>query len=401
MVTFLYINVKTAALLALLGAGAAGLALAAEAVGLPGARTAAAVGAAVTLGGERVDGRLAGAGAAITFESSKGAVPLPDIAGITYGAWRGQAPLVAGIIAADGTILRGAVRVEKSGDVAVASARLGELKTPISKVAEVHFECRGAFPKDAGPGILLKNGDFVSSEALEIAATAVRSKSALGNIEVPVERVAAVRLIRRSRGADALPAPEAVLVLDNGDALVGRLAAAAVDAIKFSTAFGEVTVPLAFVREVDFPARMAYVSDLEAAVSTRGFAPEGATYFLADRSPDGALRSSGVVYRKGLFTRAGTAVVVRLPRGADTLVFTPGIADGADPPQGRFAVEAAAREIWSAAIDEGSTPGPVALKVAGMDSVTLFYASKPEGLIGSAGVWGDAFVTVRGAGESR
>jgi hypothetical protein len=127
--------------------------------------------------------------------------------------------------------------------------------------------------------------------------------------------------------------------------------------------------------------------------STRGFAPEGVEYCLKDAGPAGPLESSGVIYRKGLFTRAGAAVKVKLPKGAATLVFTPGIASQSSPAAGVFSVEIAGKAIWAA--KSGDVRGKaVSVPVAGAAEATLTFESSPPGVIGAGGVWGDALVTL-------
>jgi hypothetical protein len=129
-------------------------------------------------------------------------------------------------------------------------------------------------------------------------------------------------------------------------------------------------------------------------VKTQGFAPEGAEYVSADADPSGGvLRSATARYRKGLFTRAGAAVTVQLPADAKVLHFVPEIAAGSNPPAGRFAVLVAGKEIWSKAVTADAKPEPANVSLSGAEAVTLVYISNPEGLIGSVGVWGDAFVT--------
>ena len=345
---------------------------------------------AFTVSLRSVQGTLTGKGAAVNFAGESGHVALADLARVRMGECGEAAPLVSGVVARDGSVLRGSVTLADGGLVKVASARLGQVSVPLADALEIHFESRREFPNAAGAGVLFLNGDFVPVNSMTVGPASVKLVSLLGELEVPLERVAALRLAVPDGGRRGA---EASVVLDNGDVVNGSLAEAG-ETFKVATAFGEVAVARPSVSAVDFPARMAYISGLPESVSARGFAPEGIAYVMRDAALDGALRSPRGSYRKGLWTRAGAAVRVELPAGARALFFVPAIARGAKPAAGRFAIEAGGREIWSAALDAETPDAPVAVELEGAASVTFLYESRPAGLIGSAGVWGDAFVTI-------
>jgi len=347
---------------------------------------------ATLVDGNTAAGTLSMEGQTVRFVGSVGEVPMSQIARVTFHEFHECAPLVAGVVSRDGSVVHGKIRVRDDGSVEVTSARLGTLALKASDIAEAHFECRGAMPAGAGRGALLRNGDFVAAESITLSANAAKMKTSLGDVELPLERVAAVRLAAANAAG-----VEAAAVLENGDTLDGRLTAASAEKVTIDTALGRVAAPTDAMLELCFPARMAYVSDLEMSVKTQGFAPEGPEYARLDCDCGSTvLKSVTASYRKGLFTRAGAVVTVKLPAGAAQLHFVPEIASGAKPAAGRFAVLADGKEIWAKALDASTKAEAVTVSVAGVREVAFVYVSAPEGLIGSAGVWGDVFVMIAG-----
>jgi hypothetical protein len=347
---------------------------------------------ATLVDGTIVEGTFSMEGQGIRFAGASGDIPLSQIARVTFHEFHECAPLVAGVVSRDGSVAHGKVRVKDDGSVEVASARLGVLALKAADVAEAHFECRAAMPGGAARGALLRNGDFVAADSITLSPKAARMKTSLGDVELPLERVAAVRLAAPGAGG-----AEAAAVLENGDALNGRLAAVSGEKVTVESGFGQIGVGTDALLEVGFPARMAYISDLEMSVKRQGFAPEGPEYAKGDCNCGGAvLKSATMSYRKGLFTRAGAVVTVKLPAGADALHFVSEIASGAKPAAGRFSVLAGGKEVWAKPMDASAKAEAVTVSVAGAREVAFVYVSTPEGLIGSAGVWGDAFVTIVG-----
>ena len=373
MATFRCISAELAAILTLLAAAAA-----------PAAD-------ALTVDGTTARGELAGDGPAISLASAGGAVPLREIARIRLRPSGEIVAMASGVVTSDGSTLRGSVSVGANGAVTVVSPRFGAIAFPPDSLSLLCIDSRAPLGS-AEEGVLFRNGDFLAAETLTLGATSVQTESALGKISVPLDRVAAVRLGPPPRVAAP---PEAIVVLDNGDTLNCSLAAAG-GRMTLETPFGRLAVEERFVSEIVFPARGAYVSDLALDVSTRGFAPDGMKYASFDAGLNGALKGRFAYYRKGFATRAGAAVEAALPAGARSLVFTPDIPAEAAPPAGRFSIERDGREIWALELEAGTTPAQVSLDVSGARRVVFVYQSKPEGLVGSAGVWGDAFVTFDG-----
>lgn len=347
---------------------------------------------AVTVDGKRLEGALKGDGANVAFSSASGATPLSQIARVTYQPPLEPAQLVSGVKARDGSIVRGAVTLAKDS-VSIASPSLGKLTIATSSIAEIYFDCRQGLPDSGALGVMLVNGDFVAvgEGGVTLSATQIKARSTMGDVEIPVERIAALRV--------AVPVgdvPGASAIMLNGDVVDGRLVSASAETVAISGAFGEIKAPASDLVEVDFPARIRYLSDLPLSVKTQGITPEGVAYLARDGGTHGLLESPAGRYRKGLVTRAGAAVTVELPAGTRTLEFVPVLAKGANPPAGRFAVLAGGKELWAKAVTAGSDEERVSISPAGATSVTLTYMSTPEGLIGSCGVWGDAFVTIQG-----
>ncbi|MCD6406144.1 MAG: hypothetical protein J7M19_09980 [Planctomycetes bacterium] len=343
---------------------------------------------AVTVDGRVLEGAFSGAGAEVVFASGSDHIDLARIARVTLQKDLTDVPLVSGIRFKDDTLVRGRVTLGRES-VKVHSARLGEIEVPVRNTADIFIECRGEMPDDTPTGALLVNGDFLSAGSISISPDGAVMDSALGHIELPPGRIAAVRLRRREPCLAG-----AVVVLDNGDRLNAATLAAVPGGFNVSCIFGEVEVPAKWISEISFPERMRYLSDTPATVTLHGFAPEGVRYCWADRGPGTCLESRLVRFRRGFFVRAGAAASVPLPRGAETLVFVPQIAAGSNPAAGKFSVRTGEGEIWTKRIDSDSLPEAVVLKLGGAASVTLSFDSKPSGLFGAAGIWGDSFVTI-------
>jgi hypothetical protein len=171
--------------------------------------------------------------------------------------------------------------------------------------------------------------------------------------------------------------------------LYGRILDAG-ENVKVASIAGELSIPERVVCFIDFPSRMKYLSELKLEMLPAGLARN----LEGDNSRGNCEVPSGVVYHRGLLTRTGADVRVALVRGASWFWFTPEIAADSDPASGTFSVSADGRRVWSATLDSSCPPALVRVDVRGAGSVSLGYDSTPPGLIGSAGVWGDAFVTV-------
>jgi hypothetical protein len=299
-------------------------------------------------------------------------------------------PVVAGVELKNGTVIRGAVRIDSEGRVTAASSRLGDLTFAPHNLAAIFLDWRGEDSRPGSTGVLFANGDFLRAEATGLSASSVSVSSLAGDLEVPLERVAALRLGPAAQRDGAA----AQLLLDNGDILNGDLQNIERDSIGISAPEGVLEVPRRFVASVDFPQRRGYLSDLAVAFSAKGFAPEGPVYWQIDGSPDGALQAGGLIFRKGFFTRAGAVVTVPLPAASRAVVFYPALAERSNPPVGIFRATAAGKVLWQKTVRPETPLAAVAVPVKGLASVELEFQSEPPGLIGAAGLWGDAFVTV-------
>lgn len=343
---------------------------------------------ALTVDGKVLEGTFSGAGGDVVFVGGRERVGLARLARVALQKDSADGPPVSGIRFKDATLVRGRVTLGRES-VKVHSARLGDIEVPAADTADIFLKCRGEMPDDAPRGALLVNGDFLSAASISISPDGAAMRSALGPLELPPGRIAAIRLRRLEPRAAA-----AVVVLDNCDILNASTLAVVQGGFKVSCIFGEVEVPAERVCEISFPERMRYLSDTPATVAFHGFAPEGVRYCWADRGPGGCLESRLARFRKGFFVRSGAAASVPLPLGAETLVFVPQIAAGSNPAKGKFSVMTGQKEIWTKKIDSDYLPEAVVLKVGGAASVTFSFDSEPAGLIGAAGIWGDAFVTL-------
>ncbi len=189
------------------------------------------------------------------------------------------AELVAGVVTVGGTIVRGATAIKDSGNVTVASARFGPLTLSLDALSQVCFQCRRPAPSGAPAGVQLANGDFLPADALTFSPASIRVKGPLGELDVPIARVAMVRL-----RPVALERAEAVVLFENGDLLRGALKSAAPDALTVETAGVAVKGATTDTIDVVFPARFAYLSDLEVTVGSRGLNPEGVACCAATRT---------------------------------------------------------------------------------------------------------------------
>ena len=358
---------------------------------------------ALTVEGRVVTGELSGQGQTVSFNSPGGALSLDDLAQVCIQDSPRAVPLVRGVVTRAGDCLRGAVSAGHGASFAVASARLGRVEIPISQISQILFDSRAPLPGDVG--VLFRNGDFTTANSITLSGSVLKLKSSLGDVEVPLERVAAVRIAAAAEPAAVPPAEirsaevrSAELRLDNGDLISGALIAAG-GSLKIAASFGEASVDKKFVCSVDFPARRRYLSDLHPALTTRGFAPSGVEYLFLDAGPSGELRSATRNYLKGIFARAGAAATITLPPGARALVFTPEMSEGASPARGRFSVECDGVEVWKASIDSSTAPRQIILDVRGKKSVALVFETHPQGLIGAAAIWADALVTVPPEGK--
>ena len=351
------------------------------------AACAACLGAeAVTVDGKRVDGTLSGAGAQMRFAGAQ-TLEISSLARVTYGPFVEPAILVSGVVTRGGDVVRGQVTIERAGAADVASARVGRTSIPADNLAYICLDC--APPAESGRGVKLRNGDFVPAEEIALVPGALKVKGVLGELELPLERVAAVNLAPIARAAAGAEA-----VLENGDVVRGTLVSASAESVTLEAAFGKVTIPAASLAEVSFPPRLAYLSDLGVEVGSQGLVPPGVSSYGPDQDCNGGpLVSTSRRWRKGLCIRAGASVTVKLPAGARTVSFVPEIAAISAPQQGALTVMVGGKDIWRKPIGEGRGE-PVTLDARGATSVSIAFQSEPAGLTGAQVVVGDAFVTI-------
>jgi len=320
---------------------------------------------ALTVDGRRVGGELSGGDGAVAFETEGGALALEQIARVVVSQYQACVPLVSGVRLANGTVVRGAV---KSGEdsLAVDSARLGRLRFPWDAVAAVHLNAADA-PWGDRRGLLFTNGDFLSCERIEAGAEVFKARSAVGEVVVPIERVAAA-VFRK-----CAPSGGMRVRLDNGDVLAGALVAAAGGELVVRAEGIDITVGADSVVRVDFADRIRYLC---------GDAMAGGACDI-DNGWCGVCGAD-------LHARPGEPVTAELPEGARALYFTPKLLPGSRPQSATFTLSDDDDELWSLTVSGESPARRVAVPLGARRTVRL---------AGVSGVCPDAFVVIDGRGR--
>jgi len=351
MATFRYISVSAVIVAALTVAGAAG-------------------DEALSLDGTTISGRLDGAKGALAFRAGGKRVPLESIARIVCGAFDAPVELPSGVRLAGGGVIRGPVEMHDDA-VSVTSARLGALTFPLAQVAAVHLRKAGSTRGERG--LALANGDFLACSALTFDGGAFRAQSAIGEIEVPPERVAAAIF------AEGAPGGPVRVVLDNGDFLRGEITSARPEALEFSAAGAPVTVPVEYIVRIDFTDRIRYLR--------------------CDPLAPGARDCDDDFSGSDMPARPGVPLAVEFPKGARSLHFTARLSDESRPPGAVFTLSAGGKKLWSEKVTAARPSRRVVLAVDGREEAEFLLESDPPGMAGVSGVWADAFVVIDGRGR--
>lgn len=329
---------------------------------------------ALRVDGRRVAGELSGGDGAVAFETARGPLAVERIARVVVSQYQACVPLVSGVRLANGTAIRGAVKIGEDS-VTVDSARLGRLRFPWDAVAAVHLNAADA-PGGDRRGLLFTNGDFLTCERIEAGADGFKAHSAVGEVVVPLERVAAA-VFRK-----CTPSGGVRVRLDNGDIIAGALVAAAGGELLVQAAGVDITVSADSVARVDFADRIRYLCGDAMA----GGACDIDNGWCGDGGAD-------------LHARPGEPVTAELPEGARALYFTPKLLPGSRPQSATFTLSNGDGELWSLTVNGESPARRVAVPVGARRMVRLAFDSDPPGLAGVSGVWADAFVVIDGGGR--